>query len=1534
MAEEEKSTGGRRRQPQQRSNALFTNVTVDLLRAAEEYNAEVNEEARRREIAEIRRRRLEAQARAIEAEGEELFRAEEEPDARRTRRRRRPRGREEQIPTFTQQDLAEALAGPEPNIPVFTAEMFAQALAGPREVEEQKVDVGRRGFTQEDLAEALEGGRIIDRPFFTQESLDEALEGGRIIDREDQFRTDNRYYNQLMDDAHENGLRVYLENFAKHYAEGPGAAAILARFLRWRTDMNLSEDDFEVKAMDVLNFFVTINDGLDVMTFTQNRHRSSLRTTLKQWVSELEQYVRSSVARGVFDVSYRRRFVQAPSFLVNRLTVQEVNWAIEYTITVVQRTLRTEEQKEAASQLISEVCQVPYFRPPVLPRDIDENHPSYNLAYRLSRMTQDRLDNIWKVFLSVVHVMNRVVSSRLSVTDVLLSQQNYRRTSEFNQNFFNVGELRATQAFPFILFDAYHEDINLVDDLMIPDLYKKYLQTKPFREQHIVDDIWVKVKVKIIFTQNTPEGQQNETRYWVMNLNLINVLAPRDYERDPFTDEIPEGVIQATDDEKEELWAMLEDEESFKEAFMQLLTNQLKEAPEHYKEKYEFLDEEKTQIDLKSIGIGYTQLGVRLKRALNGERFVLDPNSTILKPAFCQTASEGLIKKCAAYSEVTNYGICLYEALWTAKYYEEIASRRAVDTRDGLKKMYVKEDRKWLILDSFTKEPFELQECVFKGDTVAFTLFARTRGYQVYFWDGAPENLPAEYLITSDELTIMRPTIMIFAKHAICATTAKVKNEVKKRCLKASAERTTSFVCRPLDRLKEEPLEENWCLDIECSIDKKTGIFEPYFIGVILHNKTLRPQKWNAVKKDFEEDTDSPTRYGWWGPNCKADLIAWMKTKVAVDLGCIGKQKKPNKISLWGYNILKFDCIFFLIDMLKEFVDHGEVDVKGSVENPKSVIVNSRLTIRDLLKIVPGMSLDKAGAFWNTTKRKTHVNHDEITNELIARIYELEAEEHDMIIDTEVLEEREKLFKLKADLIEYCMNDIEVTIECIEKYMQWVWSNFTVSPYVISTASLSLSIWLTHYHPGINHQDRQKDFNYKNPVGMSRDNYDKVRTSYKGGLVLVPRQINDERAVLLEVEKVIDARPVFVFDINSHYPACMMKKIPYKFIKSRTFGHGWKDLTNILSTEIVSTNLYGVKSLKWKEGTFMPTIPKRTTHGLNNTLTHDYLDYIWGVELKHAVDTGHIKEGYIYEEMVFEADFVYREFVESLHGMRLKFQAKGDKAGEKFVKLILNSLYGKMAQKNYPNTKIVNNNGLRYYADQIIEPPVEICPGIWSITIDQLAECAAWHISHQPGEIHPAIAERKHIGTLVHMAAYITATARVVLLKFCNDVGWENVLYTDTDSATIFLCLRKQNDRNPYKSLPKYSEEEQRNIDYLRETYLDDSKLGYFKEEKNENDTILFRFIAVAKKMYLLQGIDKDGKIVSYIKSKGLTTGNMSLEDFLELKATGKLLNKKGGQKWNRHKGFVQIKDNIKSLNVTNFRTYINNGLDSIPFNS
>ena len=109
------------------------------------------------------------------------------------------------------------------------------------------------------------------------------------------------------------------------------------------------------------------------------------------------------------------------------------------------------------------------------------------------------------------------------------------------------------------------------------------------------------------------------------------------------------------------------------------------------------------------------------------------------------------------------------------------------------------------------------------------------------------------------------------------------------------------------------------------------------------------------------------------------------------------------------------------------------------------------------------------------------------------------------------------------------------------------------------------------------------------------------------------------------------------------------------------------------------------KSLQWKCS--LPPKPKKA-----NGIIHDTLS---SVDIQEIVKAGGsiIK---IYEGIVYEKNleiYPYKEFVIRLFASRKKYKEEKNKVGDSLVKLLLNSLYGKMIQKDM-NTKahIWNDN--------------------------------------------------------------------------------------------------------------------------------------------------------------------------------------------------------------------------------------------------
>lgn len=148
---------------------------------------------------------------------------------------------------------------------------------------------------------------------------------------------------------------------------------------------------------------------------------------------------------------------------------------------------------------------------------------------------------------------------------------------------------------------------------------------------------------------------------------------------------------------------------------------------------------------------------------------------------------------------------------------------------------------------------------------------------------------------------------------------------------------------------------------------------------------------------------------------------------------------------------------------------------------------------------------------------------------------------------------------------------------------------------------------------------------------------------------------------------VIERPSLYYIDINSAYPNAMKFKHPYGFsyYKSR------KEIPAKLETgfvEFIGTNThkYGFLPYREKTGIRFPVGEK-----LHYCVTgREFM-----MALKHnAVKVDRVLSYYYFNETV---DFI--PFVEKFYNLRLGRKAEGDKQGDLFAKLILNSGYGKFA---------------------------------------------------------------------------------------------------------------------------------------------------------------------------------------------------------------------------------------------------------------
>ena len=231
----------------------------------------------------------------------------------------------------------------------------------------------------------------------------------------------------------------------------------------------------------------------------------------------------------------------------------------------------------------------------------------------------------------------------------------------------------------------------------------------------------------------------------------------------------------------------------------------------------------------------------------------------------------------------------------------------------------------------------------------------------------------------------------------------------------------------------------------------------------------------------------------------------------------------------------------------------------------------------------------------------------------------------------------------------------------------------------------------------------------------------------------------------------------FYVDVNSLYPSVMRNPVPTSLIAEIKNPTVDKVLDNMVGYQVnarvtITTDTPGVPvrydgKLIFGTGTFKTCLPHP--------------------ELKLAIERGWVTQ--VHEAFIYEATDIFSGYVEGLYNLRVKLREEGNETYAGFVKLLMNTLYGKFGQKN----------------------------PVWTVT-DKDAEFALESSTTVIVKTGEHVLER-HIGNLVQVndgeeighnalpiiAGTITSYARLRMLELIEKADWANVYYTDTDS--LFL---------------------------------------------------------------------------------------------------------------------------------------------------
>lgn len=384
----------------------------------------------------------------------------------------------------------------------------------------------------------------------------------------------------------------------------------------------------------------------------------------------------------------------------------------------------------------------------------------------------------------------------------------------------------------------------------------------------------------------------------------------------------------------------------------------------------------------------------------------------------------------------------------------------------------------------------------------------------------------------------------------------------------------------------------------------------------------------------------------------------------------------------------------------------------------------------------------------------------------------------------------------KRELAVYCMNDTEIIYLFIRKMVEFL-EKHELSKLKPTIAGLSFNIFRHCFY------DKKKDpiyiHDWKNAIKLERE-------SYSGGITDCFRvgQINEM---------------TYKLDINSMYPHIMRENpLPDKLLfYSCNPEHDLLKYYNELKKDYLVIARCKVRIPE--EYAYILT-SMEVGRDTKSVLTYGEMEVVkCSPELDFVEKYGEILE--IKELAVYSSKRLFTDFIDFFYQKRLDYKKEGDKVNEKFCKLVLNSLYGKWAQRAMVQTELkpddplyIDYENMKNYAKK--EGLSERDHAITDILGDKPKNYTFTELGNRV--FSEEITDDNSIDSFVAIASFITSYARMLLVDYIIKAGRENVFYCDTDSLFV----------------------SEKGLERL-ESHIDQNKLGYLKVEESSDKVTIYR---------------------------------------------------------------------------------------------
>lgn len=244
--------------------------------------------------------------------------------------------------------------------------------------------------------------------------------------------------------------------------------------------------------------------------------------------------------------------------------------------------------------------------------------------------------------------------------------------------------------------------------------------------------------------------------------------------------------------------------------------------------------------------------------------------------------------------------------------------------------------------------------------------------------------------------------------------------------------------------------------------------------------------------------------------------------------------------------------------------------------------------------------------------------------------------------------------------------------------------------------------------------------------------------------------------------------PVYQLDVNSLYPS-VMRNSRFPFILDAFDGSNLaKNIPNLpdWSACVAECDIIDAPPIyPFREG------------GLVCYPAGNFRTVLCGPELHHAISNGHVKT--IGRYAIYKTAPLFTAFVDEFWAMRAKYKAEGNLVYAGLAKTILNSLFGKFAQKGYRWIEcddVIGGKELRqWYVPNWKRPGVTAYRSIG-------------------GRVFKESEPTERTDTLIAISAFVAAYGRCKMNEIRGIAGKQNVYYQGVDSVLVNASGRNRLD--------------------------------------------------------------------------------------------------------------------------------------------